>query len=682
MNLHDMLSTDASDNVVLLPTQLTPLQRDLSEALVQMFVPALQQQIQQTLQPSAQQQTAISRLLAGDAQEPLSTHPWAQQIELLYDSLAAVCKHSLLVVDHFLPRKLLLLEVSSRLLRMSGKLTAFNQLVEYAVEQYERAPGSFTRDFTMLVVAESVKELEWVEGVIVGKKLRYTNASGRRLYDDPPVAVSDVADDELPDGRHHRARRRIARAGSPSQVVLHLVTTRQVAAAAAAAGEFDVVFSFDPALDPRAPGLERVRANARGAAWAPVVVPVPVYSVEHIAREMRWADAEWKMAVVKRFVATRFRLFERARSSAAIGNATRASEDPNAPDGTVMEGADTSAAGIAAASAVARWILAWDTNPVPPEALLAPYTAAMALDGIRMDERMREDHLKSLVHLFGDRSAKKVDQDTGIVQTVPTDYHQCKRALALFLHVRIEQVGQLLEVGLGSVLPEFRAAEAARQVEIDADELRVADNFRKLRKLNEGAAVVERKLARAESDHSRVVATEQETRDMLAHLEAVIAEKTEGTEASEKTGDTVDSLVHEQAKVLQDLRTECDRLTEELKKLTDDGEELRAQYQLSSSEAVRATGELSAAQARQAQLEQKLSGPGMAILPSLARKDEQGALETRMLRLAAENHFLSHLFALRLEKIVKERNAVLESTSSGSTSRPSNRISRASTPMI
>lgn len=659
-----MLSKGDANNVVFVPTTLTPLQRDISEALVQMFAPVLK--------PARPPRTAISRLLADSPDE--STPEWAQPVEILYGELSAVCKHALLVVDHFVPRKLLLLEVGERLLQMSGKLAAFNRLIDHLVEHYERQPSTEVHhDYTILVIAQTVKELEWIEGVIVGKKLRYTNASGRRLFDAPEHVQPESVEDEMPNGRHRRARQQRAK-GPRREVVVHLVTTRQAVLVAAGAVPLDMVFSFDASLDPGAPELEAVRVRARDHGRTPVVVPVPLFSVEHIEQQLprptggRDELAAWKLAVVRVFAANRFRLFERGESFDLMH------------------------------LAVARWALDWQKAPVPVEALLQKYKIATTHSDKQMAERLREDHLAPLVHLFGDWEGAKrqiggafvkdnVNDTTSVNDPaaesllpmgrmvddgqVPTDYHQCKRALALFLRNRMEQVTLLLDTGLTSVLPAFREAESARQVEIDADESRVADNFRKLRKLNEDATSVERKLARAESDHSRVAASEAESRNMLIHLEAVVR----GDE-----GD-MELLVAEQAKVMADLEAECVRLATEHSALESEAEELRRQYQTSSAEAVRATGDLSNAKACQTQLEKKLHGPGMAVLPQLARKDELAAIEGRMLRLSSENHFLSQLLARRLEKVVKDRTTVLESTSSGSSSRPTNRISRASTPM-
>lgn len=54
--------------------------------------------------------------------------------------------------------------------------------------------------------------------------------------------------------------------------------------------------------------------------------------------------------------------------------------------------------------------------------------------------------------------------------------------------------------------------------------------------------------------------------------------------------------------------------------------------------------------------------------------------ELRANKLRKENAFLKLLFLSYLDKMVKERNATVDNTGSGLSSRPSNRVSRGSTP--
>ncbi|QEL60958.1 hypothetical protein CJJ09_003092 [Candidozyma auris] len=199
----------------------------------------------------------------------------------------------------------------------------------------------------------------------------------------------------------------------------------------------------------------------------------------------------------------------------------------------------------------------------------------------------------------------------------------------------------------------------------------MGERYKKLRKLNEEASAVERKYNRAEAENTRVESIWTETKEMLKHLDEVIQQKSD---------EEIKKLVEEQTKVIEQLNEEKGRLRKELTQVAQDGEARRGEYQTKSAAAVNATAKLNDAIKKQESLHGIVNGPGMHILPSLQKEYEQMNYELRANKLRKENAFLKSLFSSYLDKMVKERNATVDNTGSGSSSRPSNRVSRGSTP--
>lgn len=142
-------------------------------------------------------------------------------------------------------------------------------------------------------------------------------------------------------------------------------------------------------------------------------------------------------------------------------------------------------------------------------------------------------------------------------------------------------------------------------------------------------------------------------------------------------------LLTTQSTQLENLRKELTDLQQEYDRLTNETEDLRIKYQQSSSEAVI---ELQKQQKLQLQLEKitnKMQSPGMALLPDLIYKDTLLTNQHRLDKLRHQNKFLESFYHDQIEKVLVERQLIIESSggaSVGSSSRPSNRISRDSTP--
>lgn len=679
---YDALSADSAilaNNVHYLPTVLTKLQEDMCEAVVQICSPLLQKEI-----VTRTQRASINSLL--DADEPVFNGQSAPELAagevgtLLFDQLKRISRHPSLVVDHFIPKKLLLLEPKSRLLPMSGKLIFFNKLVDLISEKYESGDeNADLADYNLLAVAESVKELEWMEGLIIGKKLHYLHLSARKLYEEEDKQARFVkeesVDEEVQSHEFKKRRRhylaRISKRKRPAPLfTVHLITSRQLYLGYSSNTPIDLIVSFDSEIDVSSGSIELLRSNNKVSnrslneisVKTPVIVPVSLFSIEHImsllprpalefGHELSVTEKLWKLLVASAFIVNRFQIFKQDSKNFYLN----------------AYGQDF--------SLLLSWLFNWDKQTLSPEVkTLLKYTLDVSLNysDVKLESRLKENYLKSLGKLFADTANGWDNSSQAIFNDLAQlTYEICKKRLAEFLNGRIEQTRTLIHEGTASILPKFRECEAERQEEIDKDEDLVGIEYRKLRKLNEDANIVDRKFNRSENEHARVQAQETETREMLVHLEDYMENKTD---------EELQTLIDEQTKLLDQLIEEKSKLDEDYEKIVAETESLRTEYQTKSADAVQATNKLSSAKALQTLLESKLSRPGMSTLPTLARQDEYQTYETKLKRLLQENAFIKLLFLQKLDQLVKERSAIVDSTSSGSTSRPSNRISRASTP--
>lgn len=660
------------NNVYYLPTVFTKLQKDMCEAVVQIFAPALARLI-----VVKGQRASINSLLESD--KPVyngQVDNYEMDIQelgaLMFDQLLRLSRHPSLVVDHFIPKKLLLLEVKERLLHMSGKLEFFDRLVDFVAKKYATVPlGTVLDDYNMLVVAESVKELEWIEGLVIGKKLHYRNLSARKLYDDEGslkfVKEESVDDDqqnfEFKRRRRHFVARHTRKKVHIPEFTLHLVTSRQLYLSYSSGIAFDMIMSFDGELDVGSASIELLRSNnrvtnmlTRRVEKTPVIVPIPLYSVEHIMLLLprpTYSNSEkaWKLQITSAFVANRTNLFKQTDTNFYLD----------------MYGRNF--------LALLDWLFHWEKVGI--SGLVKPLhhfndDVMLSYTDEKLAARLSENHLQALGKIFADTTNGWENNSEALFEgPIQVNYEVFKTRLAEFLTSRREQVETLIREGNTNVLPGFRQAEALRQKEIDTHEDLVGEEYRKLRKLTEQANIVDRKFNRAESEYVRASGQESETAEMLKHLSEVVTEKSE-----EEIGEMLES----QNQLVSQLEEEKAKLTEEYSKLVENADLLRTDYQTKSSEAVQAISALNNAKALHDLFEAKLNRPGMTTLPALSRKDEKLMYDEQLRRLRLENKFITQMFLRRLDQLVKERNTILDSTLSGSTSRPSNRISRASTP--
>lgn len=656
MNIYDY---EPDQRIYYLPTVLTRIQKELLEVMIQIFSADVLNEIH-----SKKLRGSINSLLDNATSPATSSY---DKLTLLFDQLMIIDKHPSLLVDHFIPKKLLLLETNEKLSTLAGKFLLFNKLVDTFIDEA-------TLPFHVLVVAPSIKELELIESLVIGKKMYYKNLSSNKLYED---------NRDIPD-----------LSSSSFKVCLYLITSQQLynnyLSSSDRDTKFNLIFSFDMKLDISSPSIEFLKSESK---YTTILIPIPIYSLEHIilqipepprSFELRNDEKafKWKVQVLNTLIVNRFNIFEDQKDFFIQQYGGRMSK-----------------------------ILAWMKDG----------------RGKHFQNLMKEFDEKLVLNFSDDKVIKKVGisylSKEVIRDTIGNyDYKLYRATLAQYFNNRVIQLEEEIQKKYHEELPALRNEETERQTRLDDFNDQIGDNYRKLRRLNEDAGFAEKKLARADVD----LLKKQQIRDELQKKLDLLKEKTskekedvemktenqeeirvplridvtqEGNESevqphisevpkemdvdvkTDVTSSTLQGTIKNQQQLLEELSTEIKVLSDEYDKINEENDNIRLKYQTSSSEAVQLSTQLAKLKEQNSQIEQKLNGPGMRSLPQLIKKDAISSYEAELSVIRKSNAFIASFFRDKLDKVTKERQGIIEATASGSSSRPSNRISRATTPL-
>ncbi|ODQ81020.1 hypothetical protein BABINDRAFT_160439 [Babjeviella inositovora NRRL Y-12698] len=267
-----------SDGVYHFRTGLSPLQKQLIELVVLIH-----------------KQSLISRLSPRqfDPIRSIDTPEHAlsstDMLETLVRNVKLITAHPYLVVDHYMPKKLLLVQNHELLSAVSGKFQVFNTILHQAEH----------RNLKLVVVSQSVKELDLIEGFIIGRKLDYSRFSGTKLFNEErtgryqaPTPTISPPSSENTDGklkrllkddeyRYLKGERLKAKCVETSEIFL--ITSNQFRTnyfnMDTGTKRLDLIVSFDTSLPGDDEHINRLRAGDR---LVPLIKLVPVNSINHV----------------------------------------------------------------------------------------------------------------------------------------------------------------------------------------------------------------------------------------------------------------------------------------------------------------------------------------------------------------------------------------------------------------
>ncbi|KAI5969777.1 HDA2 [Candida margitis] len=568
-------------------------------------------------------------------------------VSMCFDNLLRVSNHPSLLVNHFMPKRLLLSQNTTSQASMSGKLQFFNKMIDSILEQNRLQKND--EFYPILVVAKTTKELELIEGLVIGKVLTYTNSSNLKLYDDKRRLNEEEDKD------------------SKRGIYLNLISTPQLYnnyMNKSTSSSYRFIFSFDSKIDSTNPSIEMLRSSNP----CPIFVPIPIYSLEHLTLQIPEPNS---------------------------GGFDVGADMVDGSNG------DENGSGSLASNPTLLWKLKLLNtlvvnfnkfkhlvqNEWHRSFYYDNYGDKMKVFLVNLPHPKRIDDLfikfndEWVLHFSDDRLLKKLNSiyekqifgSMELGQPLTTDNFAYQFAELLTFKLRqmnldLEKMhaGNEKEQGIG----QKRLLETSKQVHFDEDENTIAESYHKLRKLNDEASIVDRKLSRVESDLHKVSEKDADLDNRLQQLKSI-------TEHS-----ISDSLLSTQTDQIANLQKELTDLQQEYDRLTNETEDLRNKYQQSSSEAVAESQKRTTLQTQLAKITNKMQLPGIAQLPDLIHQDTILTNQHKLTRLQAQHKFLKSFFQQRIEKILVERQSIMEASgaSAGSSSRPSNRISRDSTP--
>ena len=165
-----------------IPVGLTTFQKDLIEILVSIHAHSFQNE-SKTATPREQDSSKSS--VSSSIPQTLSD----RQMNYIFDTnIRSVINHPSLLVDHYMPRQFLRMEPNERLINTSGKFKVFQQLLFKLLDKEKDEVSK-----KVLLISHSIKELDILEGFLLGQKVRIKRISGTSLYDEGhpgPVAES------------------------------------------------------------------------------------------------------------------------------------------------------------------------------------------------------------------------------------------------------------------------------------------------------------------------------------------------------------------------------------------------------------------------------------------------------------------------------------------------------------
>ena len=101
-------------------------------------------------------------------------------------AIRAVANHPCLLVDHYMPRQFLRMEPTERLINSSDK---FRVLQDILYSLMNRANTKTNTPLRIALVSHNIKELDLLEGLVLGQNFKLKRLSGRPLYDERHVYV-------------------------------------------------------------------------------------------------------------------------------------------------------------------------------------------------------------------------------------------------------------------------------------------------------------------------------------------------------------------------------------------------------------------------------------------------------------------------------------------------------------
>lgn len=259
-------------HVFYLPIGLTPFQRDLTEILVSLHARSFQRELESD----------------GDDSDEMVQYPQISTRQLTYmldKGIRVVANHPCLLVDHYMPRQFLRMEPTESLVTTSDKFQKLQELLSHFIQRDRK---EFPDILKICIISHNVRELDILEGLVLGKRMRIKRLSGTSLYDEKHVFPMESSDasidpqgskDGTPnnesssnkytgysrDDYDYSLKRKMRPIEKHEDDWLFLTTTTHLLNDPELMKGYNVDYtiSFDPSLDPSLPALENLKGKGK-----------------------------------------------------------------------------------------------------------------------------------------------------------------------------------------------------------------------------------------------------------------------------------------------------------------------------------------------------------------------------------------------------------------------------------
>ncbi|SMN20836.1 similar to Saccharomyces cerevisiae YDR295C HDA2 Subunit of a possibly tetrameric trichostatin A-sensitive class II histone deacetylase complex containing an Hda1p homodimer and an Hda2p-Hda3p heterodimer [Maudiozyma saulgeensis] len=154
-------------NVNYLPVGLTNFQKDLIEILVSIHGISFRDELNGVKHESTMTDSGYPSLTSRQLTYMFNTH------------VRAVANHPCLLVDHYMPRQFLRMEPTERLINSSDKFRILQALLQCLSTLRNPQSGEILK---VAIISHSIKELDLLESIVLGKQFKLKRLSGTALY--------------------------------------------------------------------------------------------------------------------------------------------------------------------------------------------------------------------------------------------------------------------------------------------------------------------------------------------------------------------------------------------------------------------------------------------------------------------------------------------------------------------
>ena len=633
----NMNLSSSRTQVFCIPVGLTQVQKDLLEILISIHAESFVSCIDKSLVPKLPVKHEADH---DDVKRDLSMVALTdvQLTEWFFENIRAVSNHPCLLVEHYMPRQFLLMEPSERLISTSDKFGKLNLMVDLLLNRKDKS-----RLLQIAIVSHSVKELDLIEGVMLGKVAKLKRLSGTSLfdekheYDDQSFGVNSSnaengstmgsvgpeSNFKTKDEYNYSKSKRKNDKGAQLDW-LFLATTTHLTHSEDLFSRFnlDVIISFDPMLDDSLPSIYKVRKNGKKI---PLVKLLVQDSPDHYLLSQRKSllkDEAVQLDSIVHFL--KYRADDKnlvsLRQYEDITSALIKGENPAALIPEMTTGSDK------------------DSDDLTP--FLTTPLGLMDLTYGKYELPLQSGpmDIKSYQHILKTLTAERLKQCS-------IEYEEREK---LVLETRIRETKRLN----------------------DYDELKVqAGQYFKKLKENEG---------KLNDSEKRVERTKSDLDILDERLTKLLDRKSELLKLLELSD--VSSEINSRKQISEKLSTDVD----ELRKRNDEegtrNEELRSEYQEKSSEAAAKALYTSKLKSEKEELERKLNGPYTKWqLQTL--QDKERKLKTTLRKLVQQSQFLiQYMNRVQDQYNIENEPTKKPSPSTNHSSRYTTRTTRATSP--